>query len=73
MRILAIDLGTKNMGLAITDKSATIINALNNFTFTQNNSSACYQKIKSVVETYNNEIDTIVLGWPLMLNGTKNS
>jgi RNase H-fold protein (predicted Holliday junction resolvase) len=62
MRILAIDLGTKNMGLAITDKSATIINALNNFAFTQNNFSACYQKIKSVAETYNNEIDTIVLG-----------
>jgi putative Holliday junction resolvase len=62
MRILGIDLGTKSMGLAITDTSQTIINALENFEFAKNNYELCFERLRKLVDTYKNEIGTIVLG-----------
>ncbi|GMO15930.1 MAG: Holliday junction resolvase RuvX [Mycoplasmoidaceae bacterium] len=72
MRVIGIDLGTKTMGLAITDLNKTIASSLSNFEFTKNNYEACINKLKSVFKQYNNEIDTIVLGLPLKMSGKKN-
>jgi putative transcription antitermination factor YqgF len=72
MRVIAIDLGTTSMGIAITDNTKTIVSPLVNFKFTKNNYLMCINKLKEVFHKYNNEINQIVLGLPLKMDGTKN-
>jgi putative Holliday junction resolvase len=71
MRILGIDLGTKSMGLAITDNTQTIVNGISNFEFTRNNYQQCIDEISKILKQYQNEIKQIVLGHPLTLKNTK--
>jgi putative Holliday junction resolvase len=71
MRILGIDLGTKTMGLAITDNTITIVSSLLNFEFSSNNYLACINKLKVIDKEYKGEIKTIVLGYPTKMSGEK--
>jgi putative Holliday junction resolvase len=71
MRILGIDLGTKTMGVAITDNAITIVSPLLNFTFSQNNYLACIDKLKIIDRNYKGEIKVIVLGYPTKMSGEK--
>jgi putative Holliday junction resolvase len=71
MRILGIDLGSKTMGLAITDSQQNIACGLGNFTYPKHNLEVCIHEIRRILKEYTNEITTIVLGYPLKLNGNK--
>ncbi|QJR44049.1 Holliday junction resolvase RuvX [Mycoplasma miroungirhinis] len=70
MRKLALDLGTRTCGFAITDDDNIIVTGLENFRFKENNFQAVIAKINEYLIQYKN-IDTLILGHPLRSNGTK--
>mgnify|MGYP003300726748 FL=1 len=68
MRILGIDYGDARTGLAITDAlniTAQGLETINN----NGNDKVILKKIDELLEKY--EISTIVVGYPLNMNGTK--
>ena len=68
MRILGIDYGEARVGIAITD--ALNITAQGLETIQRNGSDKIVLKrLDEIFEKYNNEIDTIVVGIPLHMNG----
>lgn len=66
MRILGIDLGTKKVGLAISDKLGLIANPYE--TIIYNDYEELLDKIKNVIE--NLKVEKIVLGLPKNMNNT---
>ena len=64
-RILAIDLGTKRTGLAVTDTLKMLANPLETI-----ETSALLDYLKRYCEK--EEVDTLVLGYPTRLNGQDN-
>lgn len=71
MRALGIDLGTKTMGIAITDSNKKIASGLENFEYAKNDLNACLNRIKKVFNHHNNDIDVIVIGYPIYPSGDK--
>jgi putative Holliday junction resolvase len=68
MRVLGIDLGTKTMGIAISDPLRIIVNGLNNFHHNENY-DLCVEKIIDTIFKYN-DVDTILIGNPIKMDGT---
>lgn len=64
-RILAIDLGSKNVGLAVSDPLGLIAQGLP--TLRRTNRRADLARIRELVEAYN--VERIVVGHPLHLKG----
>ena len=68
MRILGIDYGDARVGVAITD--ALNITAQGLETIQRKGSDkVVLKRLDEILEKYNNEIDTIVVGIPLHMNG----
>ena len=68
MRILGIDYGEARVGIAITD--ALNITAQGLETMQRNGTDkTVLKRLDEIFEKYNNEIDTIVVGMPLHMNG----
>ncbi len=65
-RYLGIDYGSKRIGLAVSDKDARIASPLRQV-IENGNKSDVIQRIQKVVDEY--EIDAVVLGLPLMMDG----
>lgn len=68
MRILGIDFGSKNIGVAITDANNKIASAWLTITYPKNNYLFVVNKLNKEIADYN--IAKIVLGYPLNINGT---
>ena len=68
MRILGIDFGIKNIGVAISDASNKIASALLTIKYPKNNYLFAINKLKDKIIDYN--INKIILGYPINLNGT---
>ena len=68
MRILGIDFGAKNIGVAITDANNKIASAWLTITYPKNNYLFAVNKLKKEIADYN--VEKIVLGYPLNINGT---
>lgn len=68
MRILGIDFGVKNIGVAITDANNKIASAWLTITYPKNNYLFAINKLKKEIAEYN--VEKIVLGYPLNINGT---
>lgn len=68
MRTLGIDYGDARTGFAITDSLNITVQALETLK-TEGNDKIILKKIDEYLEKY--EIDTIVIGMPFSLNGTK--
>lgn len=68
MRTLGIDYGDARIGLAITDALGITAQGLETVT-TNGNDKVLLAKLDDVFSKY--EIDTIVIGMPLNMNGTK--
>lgn len=68
MRILGIDFGVKNIGVAITDANNKIASAWLTITYPKNNYLFAINKLKKEIADYN--VEKIVLGYPLNINGT---
>ena len=68
MRILGIDFGVKNIGVAITDANNKIASAWLTITYPKNNYLFAINKLEKEIADYN--VEKIVLGYPLNINGT---
>ena len=68
MRYLGLDLGTKTLGVSVSDITHTIANSLTIIKFQENDYDAIYKELKSIIEEY--EITKIVLGLPKNMNNT---
>ncbi|AWX69709.1 Holliday junction resolvase RuvX [[Mycoplasma] anseris] len=73
MRKICLDLGTKTCGFAISDPLGIIATGLENFRFEENNFLRVIEKLKDYINSnnYKNNIDGIVLGYPLRMDLSK--
>lgn len=62
MRYLGLDLGTKTLGMAITDKTATIARSLKVIRFKSEDYLFALNEVLKVIEEYN--VSKIALGYP---------
>ncbi|VEU76856.1 Holliday junction resolvase RuvX [Mycoplasmopsis columbina] len=69
MRKLALDLGTKTCGFAISDDSGIIASSLKTINFSELDFDQVINEIKEL--NCFNTIDTLILGHPLRSNGDK--
>lgn len=69
MRILGIDYGEARVGVAITDSLNITAQGLE--TIQRNGSDKIVlRRLDEIIEKYNGEVETIVVGMPLNMNGT---
>lgn len=68
MRYLGLDLGTKTLGVSISDATLTIANSLTIIRFKENNYDSIYPELKKIIDEY--EISKIILGLPKNMNNT---
>ena len=69
MRYLGLDLGTKTLGVAITDKSNIIASPLKTIRFNFEDYYAPLKELKDIIDA--NKITELVLGNPINMDGTK--
>lgn len=67
MRYLGLDLGTKTIGLAISDKTGLIASSYK-VLHHDNNPKDCLDELKFIIETL--DVDALVLGLPKNMNNT---
>ena len=68
MRYLGLDLGTRTLGISISDTTKTIASALKTIRFEENNYDSLIPELKGIIEEYN--VSKIVLGFPKNMNNT---
>ena len=68
MRCLGLDLGTKTLGLAISDKTNTIASIYKTLYFDDEDYRSLIVPLKEII--FKEEIDTLVLGLPKNMNNT---
>lgn len=66
MRYIGLDLGTKTLGVAISDKTGIIASFYDSFRY--DSEEELLEKIKSIIEK--EKVDVIVLGLPKNMNGS---
>ena len=67
-RIIALDLGTKTLGIAMSDTTKTIANAFDTIRFDNEDYNSLIKPLKKIVEE--NNIEEIVLGYPINMNNS---
>jgi len=68
-KVLGLDLGSKTLGIAISDRFATIAQPVETFQFKTNHYKHAIEYVKNLVKK--ESISTIVLGLPINLNNTE--
>ena len=68
MRYLGLDLGTKTLGISISDTTHTIATALKTIRFDENDYDSIIPELKYIIEEY--KISKIILGLPKNMNNT---
>lgn len=68
MRYLGLDLGTKTLGVSISDTTLTIANSLTIIRFNDSDYDAIYPELNKIIEEY--DVGKIVLGFPKNMNNT---
>ncbi|MDD3126682.1 MAG: Holliday junction resolvase RuvX [Candidatus Izemoplasmatales bacterium] len=68
MRILGLDLGSKTLGIALSDPSAILACGMETFQFPENNFSLPLDYIIRFID--NNKVDAVVLGYPKNMDGS---
>ena len=66
MRIMALDLGTKTIGVALSDATGLIARGLE--TIRRGPSESDFSRLAKIIA--DNEVDEIVIGYPKNMNGT---
>ncbi len=69
MKILALDLGSKTLGISISDSLKIIAIPKENYFFDEFDIEAPFNKVKEYLE--NEKIELILLGYPLKTTGEK--
>lgn len=62
MRYMGLDLGSKTLGIAISDTTKTIANVLTTLRFVNEDYASLLEPLKSIIE--DNSISKIILGYP---------
>lgn len=68
MRYLGLDLGSKTLGIAVSDESKTIASVLSTIRFLGEDYDSLIPTLKKIIQEEN--VEKIVLGYPLNMNGT---
>ena len=68
MRIIGLDLGTKTLGVSVSDSTMSIATGLEIIRFNENESDKSLPRLKEIIDEYNAEL--LVLGLPLNMNNT---
>ena len=68
MRYLGLDLGTKTLGVSVSDITLTIATALTIIRFSESDYDSTYEPLKKIIEEY--DIGLIVLGLPRNMNNS---
>ena len=68
MRYLGLDLGTKTLGVAVSDTTLTISSSLKTIRFEENNYDQALLELEDLVKEYN--VEKIDLGFPKNMNNT---
>ena len=68
MKYLGLDLGSKTLGIAISDASNTIASVLKTIRFSDEDYQILIEPLKEIL--INNDVKTVVLGYTLNMNGT---
>ena len=68
MRYLGLDLGSKTLGIAISDYSNTIASVVKTIRFSDEDYQSLIEPLGNIVKEI--DIQKIVLGYPLNMNGT---
>lgn len=67
MRVMALDVGEKRIGVAVSDPLCFCANPLE--TLERRDAETDYRRIAALTKEYN--VDILLLGWPLNMNGTE--
>lgn len=67
MRILGLDLGSRTLGIAISDPLAIIAQGVENFRFKDGDYAVALNRVGDMLKTYS--CNKVVLGLPLHMNG----
>ena len=68
MRYLGLDLGTKTLGISLSDSTFTIASTLKTINFLENDYDSLINELGDIIKEYN--ICKIVLGYPKNMNNT---
>lgn len=68
MRLLGLDLGTKTLGVSITDKTNTLVSPLKVINFSFEDYNKALEEVIEIINNYN--IDKVVLGLPKNMDGS---
>lgn len=68
MRYLGLDLGTKTLGVAITDKTRSLVSLLKVIKFPEENYDLAIEELLTILDSY--DISKIALGWPKNMNNS---
>lgn len=68
MRYLGLDLGSKTLGIAISDRTNTIASVYTTLNFVNEDYESLILPLKKIIEE--NSVSTLVLGLPLNMNNT---
>lgn len=68
MRYLGLDLGSKTLGVAISDTNKVIATVLTTLRFDNEDYNSLLEPLSKIIK--DNDIEKIILGYPLNMNGT---
>ncbi len=68
MRYLGLDLGTRTLGLSISDETKTIATGLTTLRFNDNAYEELYDELTRIVKEY--KVEKLILGFPKNMNNT---
>ena len=68
MKILGLDLGTRTLGIAISDVTKTLARGVDNFRFQEADYDKAIERVLDI--TIKEKISAIVLGYPKNMDGT---
>ena len=68
MRVIGLDLGTKTLGVSVSDNTEVIATGLTTLTFSENNPESIIEELREIIEYYN--AYKIVIGLPKNMNNT---
>lgn len=68
MKILGLDLGSKTLGIALSDALGLTAQGIETFVFTDNNYQLALERVQEIVRK--EKVERIVLGYPKHMNGT---
>ncbi|GLH64848.1 Holliday junction resolvase RuvX [Parageobacillus sp. G301] len=68
MRVLGLDLGTKTLGVAVSDELGWTAQGIETISIDEERGEYGLKRLREIIDEY--EVDTIVVGFPKNMNGT---